>query len=190
MKWLQTIRIANHKLNIADIMTLLRIAGTMLLVFLCPLSTGFFFAYVCTGVTDVLDGWIARRTKTASDFGARLDSAADLWFYSVVLIRIFPVLWSTLPVDIWYAVMIVIIVRILAYLVAAIKYHRFASLHTYLNKLTGASVFLIPFLLVTPYSIVYCQITCIVAAAASLEELAVHLQRKTYRVGTKSIFQK
>ena len=56
MKWLQTIRIANHKLNIADIMTLLRIAGTLLLIFLCPLSTGFFFAYVCTGVTDVLDG--------------------------------------------------------------------------------------------------------------------------------------
>ena len=70
-----------HRLSIADMITLLRIAGTILLLFFPALSPAFFILYALTGLTDVLDGWIARRTKTASDFGARLDSVADLLFY-------------------------------------------------------------------------------------------------------------
>ena len=73
-------RKSDHKWNTADIVTLFRMAGTLLLVFLQPLSAGFFLVYSLTGVTDVLDGWIARKTKTASDFGARLDSIADLLY--------------------------------------------------------------------------------------------------------------
>ena len=75
---------------IADIITMSCMAGTILLAFLRPLSAGFFLVYTLTGLTDVLDGWIARMTKTASDFGAKLDSIADLLFYTVMLIRLFP----------------------------------------------------------------------------------------------------
>ena len=78
-----------HRLSIADMITLLRIAGTILLLFFPALSPAFFILYALTGLTDVLDGWIARRTKTASDFGARLDSVADLpVFYILLLIQI------------------------------------------------------------------------------------------------------
>ena len=41
--------------------------------------------YTFAGLTDVLDGWLARKTGRASEFGARLDSVADLLFYSVLL---------------------------------------------------------------------------------------------------------
>lgn len=140
-----------HHLNTADAVTFLRIVGTLLLAFLRPLSRGFFRVYALTGLTDVLDGWIARKTKTASDFGARLDSIADLLLYAVMLLRVFPVLWNTLPMDIWYAVAVILILRLSAYGIAAVKYRQFASLHTYLNKVTGGAVFLIPFLLVTEY---------------------------------------
>ena len=177
-----------HHLNTADAVTFLRIVGTLLLAFLRPLSRGFFRVYGLTGLTDVRDGWIARKTKTASDCGARLDSIADLLLYAVMLLRVFPVLWNTLPMDIWYAVAVILILRVSAYGVAAVKYRRFASLHTCLNKVTGGAVFLIPFLLVTEYVTVYCRITCIIAAAAALEELAIHLLRQTCHANTKSIF--
>lgn len=180
----------HHRLNIADIITLFRIMGTILLLALRPLTAGFFFLYALTGLTDVLDGWIARKTKTASDFGARLDSIADLLFYTVMLFRIFPSLWNTLPVNIWYAVTVICIVRILAYLIAAVKYRRFASLHTYMNKLTGMAVFLVPFFLVTEHAAIFCWGVCAVAAAASLEELAIHLRCGVYSPNVKSIFQK
>lgn len=179
-----------HRLNTADIITLFRIAGTILLVALQPLTAGFFFLYALTGLTDVLDGWIARKTKTASNFGARLDSIADLLFYAVMLFRIFPSLWNTLPGNIWYAVAGIAVVRILAYWIAAAKYRRFASLHTYMNKLTGLAVFLVPFLLVTAYAAISCWAVCVVAAAASLEELAIHLRSGGYCPNVKSIFQK
>lgn len=180
-------RFTKHKLNTADVFTFCRIAGTLLLVFLRPLSMDFFKIYALTGMTDVLDGWIARKTKTASDFGARLDSIADLLFYTVMLLRVFPILWTTIPANIWYAVAVILILRILAYGIAAMKYRRFASLHTYLNKVTGGAVFLIPFLLVTEYAAVYCWITCAIAAASTLEELLIHLSRQTYRTNTKFI---
>lgn len=169
----------NEKMNIANVITLFRIAGTVLLVILHPLSAGFFTIYTLTGLTDVLDGWIARKMNTVSDFGARLDSIADLLFYGAMLFRLFPVLWGTLPRDIWYAVAVIVIVRISSYLIAAVKYRQFASLHTYLNKLTGLMVFLIPFMLATVYATVYCRLTCVVAIVAALEELVIHLHRKS-----------
>ena len=179
-----------HKLNTADVITLIRIIGTILLAALKPLSPGFFLLYLLTGLTDALDGWIARKTKTASDFGARLDSIADLLFYAVMLLRVFPALWETLPGKIWYAVAGIAAVRICAYLLAAVKYHRFASLHTYLNKLTGMAVFLVPFMLVTPYAVWFCWGVCAVAAVSSLEELAMHIISQSYCPNAKSIFCK
>lgn len=165
-----------HRLTAADMITLLRMAGTMMLLVLRPFSSGFFFLYALTGLTDVLDGWIARKTKTASSFGAKLDSVADLLFYAVMLIRIFPALWNTLPGSIWYVVAGIVMIRLSAYLTAAVKYHRFAALHTYLNKFTGFAVFLVPFLLMTDCAVVFCWIVCAVAAASSLEELGIHLK--------------
>lgn len=184
----KTMKENGHRLSAADIITILRIAGTITLLTLKPLSAAFFFLYALTGLTDVLDGWIARKTKTASDFGAKLDSVADLLFYTVMMLRVFPVLWSTLPRTIWYAVALILILRIAAYLTAAIKYHRFASLHTYLNKATGAAVFLIPFALVTAYASGFCWAVCILAMTASAEELVMHLRSQTYCQNAKTIF--
>lgn len=181
---------SGHKWNIADSITLCRIVGTIVLVFLQPLSAAFFCLYALTGVTDVLDGWIARKTKTASDFGAKLDSVADLLFYTLMLLRVFPILWSTLPGIIWYAVAAIILIRLSAYLAAAVKYRRFASVHTYLNKLTGGMVFFVPFLLVTQFAEGFCWAVCAIGAAGSLEELVIHIRGKTYRPDVKSIFLK
>ena len=69
-----------HRLNAADIITLLRIFGTILLLILKPLSVKFFLVSALTGITDVLDGWVARRLKITDDFGAKIDSVADLLF--------------------------------------------------------------------------------------------------------------
>ncbi len=160
---MKKILISNHKLNTADVITMFRIAGTILLAFLRPLSAGFLSVYTLTGLTDVLDGWVARRTKTAGDFGAKLDSIADLLFFAVMLIRLFPVLLKVLSVQIWYAVAGILILRLIAYCVAAIKYRRFAPLHTWLNKLTGGAVFLLPYM--------------------------IHLSRESYDGNTKSILQ-
>ena len=144
-----------HKWNTADTVTSVRIIASLLLLFLPLRSARFIAVYTITGLTDALDGWLARKTGTASDFGARLDSVADRLFYGIVLFRLIPVLWQLLPVEIWYVVAAALLVRLAAYITAAVKYHQFASLHTWLNKLTGAAIFLLPYVLAVSTGIVY-----------------------------------
>ena len=169
-----------HKWNMADTITSARMVFSLFLLFMPPRFIGFFAVYTLAGLTDALDGWLARKTGTASEFGARLDSMADLLFYGVLLVRLFPVMRQALPVTIWYAVAVILIVRLAAYAVAAIRYHRFASLHTWLNKLTGGAVFLLPYVLAVSTGVVYSWAVCILAFAAALEELAIHVFRKEY----------
>ena len=155
-----------------------------------PFSAPFLWVYALTGLTDVLDGSNGRKTHRACEFGARLDSVADLLFYAVMLFRIFPFLWDRLPKFIWIVVAAAFLLRISAYTVAAVKYRWFASLHTYLNKFTGLTVFLIPFLFVTRYAVGYCFAVSFIAVFSSLEELVMHLQRKSYPGDKKFLFQK
>lgn len=178
-----------HQWNTADTVTSLRIAASFLLLFFPLHSGGFFAAYTVAGLSDVLDGRLARKNGTASEFGARLDSMADLLFYTIFIIRFLPVLWAALPVSIWYVVAVILIVRLSAYAVAAFRYHRFASLHTWLNKLTGGAIFLIPYMFVVTNGVVYSWIVCVIAFTASFEELEIHLRSKEYLADRKSIFQ-
>lgn len=172
----------------ANCITILRIIGTIILLFLKPLSIPFYIVYTLTGVTDVLDGFVARKTGTASETGARLDSAADILFYGVTLIKLLRRITSEMPKQIWWLVCIVLLIRLCTYLTAAVKYRRFASLHTYLNKVTGASVFLIPYFLTAPFAVAYCYTVCIIGGLSSLEELLIHLTAENYNSAKKSIF--
>ena len=132
---------------IPNMLSILRMLGTLALVFVQPVTLPFFVIYTLCGVSDVLDGWIARATDSTSELGSRLDSAADLMFYVVMMLRILPELVKRLPQGIWYWVGGILLLRAGLYLMVALRFHRFSAVHTYLNKLTGASVFLIPYFL-------------------------------------------
>ena len=162
-------------LTVPNLITFLRLVGTLGLLFLQPLSAEFFAVYILTGVTDVLDGWIARKTKSASKFGAKLDSVADLLFYSVMIVKLMPLLVQRLSVTLWCAIGATVLVRLSAYITAAIRFHRFPSLHTPLNKLSGAAVFALPFVLLTSIALPLCWCICGITAVASGQELVIHL---------------
>jgi len=171
-----------------NFITSLRIMGTFCLLFTKPFSTAFYIIFTLSGLSDLLDGFLARTLKVTSDLGAKLDSIADLIFYAVMLLRIFPVLLKRLPYSIWIAVSVVLIIRISAYIVAAFKYHRFASQHTWLNKASGLSVFLIPYIINLQFAVPVCFILCSIAGLASTEELLIHILNKEYRSEVRSLF--
>jgi len=175
------------KKQIPNMITSLRIVGTVCLIFLEPLLPAFFAVYTLAGLSDVLDGWIARSMKLVSELGTKLDSVADLSFYSVMFVKIMPVLWATLPRGIWIGVGSIVVVRLCAYFLAAIKYKRFASLHTYMNKVSGGAVFLIPYTMGTAAAVPYCAFVAVITGLASLEELLLHLTAKAYAPERKTI---
>ncbi|MBQ5555857.1 MAG: CDP-alcohol phosphatidyltransferase family protein, partial [Erysipelotrichaceae bacterium] len=47
--------------NLANIITFTRILGTLCLIFLTPLTLPFFVVYIWCGLSDVLDGFVARK---------------------------------------------------------------------------------------------------------------------------------
>ncbi|MGM9640882.1 MAG: CDP-alcohol phosphatidyltransferase family protein [Faecousia sp.] len=180
----------NLKYPIPNFITALRIVGTGFLLFIKPFSTSFYVVYALCGVSDVLDGAIARATGNTSAAGAMLDSVADLLFYGVMVIRILPMLWQRLPMGIWYAVGAVLLLRFASYSTAALRFHRFAALHTYMNKLTGAAVFALPCFILLPVCVPYCVGACVLAGIASAEELLIHALSSEYDANRKSIIRK
>ncbi len=174
-------------ITIPNLLTLLRIFGSLLILVMPTLSFEFLAIYTLSGITDALDGHIARKTKTTSELGARLDSIADLVFYFIMVCKLFTRLVKTLPQFVIIAAFSIFAVRLVTYITAAIKYHRFASMHTYLNKLTGILVFFIPYLVNTSIFTAFCLTVCTVALIASLEELFIHITNKQYSRDIKSI---
>lgn len=184
------------KTKIAEIVTVpncitaLRIVGTLFLLFLTPLSGVFYIVYTLCGLSDILDGWVARTTNSISELGSKLDSVADILFYTVSIVKMLPVLWRVLPIWVWYLVGGTLLLRAAAYIVAAIKFRRFASMHTNLNKVTSGGLFLVPYSILTPYTAAYCVIVVAIAALSSLQELILHLTRKEYHANTNGLFHR
>ena len=85
------------KKQMANILTGLRMIGSVLLVFLPTCSLVFYFVYLFCGFTDMIDGTVARMTNSASRFGEKLDTAADIVFVTAALIKFLP----NLPIPQW-----------------------------------------------------------------------------------------
>lgn len=186
----KTTELAKKNNPIPNIITFMRVIGTISLFFVCPMSGLFFIIYTLCGLSDTLDGTIARATGSTSELGAKLDSIADLLFYGVMFVKIFPQLMEILPVWLWVVGVSVLIIRVTSYVTAAIKYRRFASLHTYINKMAGLSVFLTPYFIKVGFGYVYCIVIGIVTGISSIEELLIHLSSKGYSPNRKSILIK
>ncbi len=176
--------------NVPNFITSLRILGTTVLLFIEPFTTGFYVLYTFCGLTDVLDGLIARKYNAVSELGSKLDSVADILYYAVMIIKILPVLIEILPMYVWYMLFGVIFTRVISYIIAAVRYKRLASHHTYMNKVSGLSAFLVPYFIKQSVGVTYCTLLGVIVSFATLEELLMHIIHKEYRADMKTLFCK
>ena len=96
--------------------------------------------YAIAGMTDMLDGFLARRWGVESKFGARLDSLADFVFVLAVGYKLFP--WLKLPTALWMMIGVIALVKVSNALSSYVVKHKIAFLHTKANKLTGFLLFI------------------------------------------------
>ncbi|MDF2935053.1 MAG: CDP-alcohol phosphatidyltransferase [Paenibacillaceae bacterium] len=172
----------------ANAITLSRI---VLLPFL-PLAYGdaglFCTLYLICGATDMVDGWIARKTGTHSQLGAKLDSAADLILFAAVLVwcwlRLGPDVLPFLP---W--IILTIAVRGLNLIIAAWKYRTFAILHTWGNKLTGGLLFVAPFMIAWG-RLGWLWPACILSVLSAAEELVLLLRSRSLDINERGLLFK
>ena len=156
------------KKHIANIITASRILLSVVLLLLPVLGTGFCITYLLCGVTDMIDGTIARKTGAISEFGARLDTVADFIFLSVSLVKFLPAV--SIPQWLWVWIAFVGVVKIGNLIAGFVRTKTLVFLHTVMNKITGFLLFLLPltFPVIDPkYSIIP---VCAVASIAAIQE--------------------
>lgn len=173
---------------IPNFITSLRIVGTASLLFIDPLTELFYIIYTLSGLSDLVDGFVARVTHTTSELGSKLDTVADLLLYAVMIIRVFPQLWERLAMWIWYVLAVALVIRVASYIYVAVRHHQLSAMHTYGNKITGLLAFLVPYFLLLSNATPPCGVVVIAAVLSSAEELIIHLVTKEYDPSHKSIF--
>lgn len=151
-----------------------------------PLSFWFLLVYAVAGITDLLDGFLARRFHVESSLGARLDSAADFMLCAVLIFVFLPYYRWPLWIVLWIAG--IGLLRMLAALVCFSRFHTVAFLHTCSNKLTGILLFLLPFLLWLFNLNTTGILLCSVASLSALEELLIQLTSTTLNLDRVSLF--
>lgn len=169
----------------ANLITFLRIPLAISMLCMAPFSTAFWIIYFICGITDMLDGLVARTLRQESANGAKLDSIADFVF--AVSVATFVIINIEIPTWLWLCTLGIAILRFISYGIGFYKYHTFASLHTYANKITGAFIYMAP--------IIYClcgltvtgMALCVVAFYSSVEELAITIKSKVLNRDCKSI---
>lgn len=170
----------------ANVITLIRIGLAISLLFIRKYNSLFLILYSICGFTDILDGYIARKTKTESNFGARLDTIADLLFFVVMFIIMFDIFFKDIVCIIF--IVIILLIRILSIIIVLKKYNKFAILHTYTNKLTGLLLFFIPYFMNFNNANMTVYIIGIIALLSSIEELTINIKSKKLDLNKKSIF--
>lgn len=156
------------------------LCGVLLLLF-PPFSKAFYILYLIGGLSDALDGWTARKLGIASDFGARLDTAADIVFFGSVLLILFCHITFPLWMIVW--VILIAVLRMLSLAIGFVNCHQLVSVHSMMNKASGFLLFLIPCCIEYYPSrpvVFLVVITCAVATAASLQE-CLHIIKKHLR---------
>ena len=152
----------------ANTITFFRIVAGIVLLF-CPVfSPAFTVFYIAAGLSDMLDGFVARKTDTVSILGARLDTIADFVLVVICLIKLIPVLRIPAWLYIWIG--IIAFIKVVNIISGFVVQKRFVAVHSVMNKATGALLFLLP-LTIPAVSLKYSAvIVCTTATLAAIQE--------------------
>lgn len=152
----------------ANIITGLRILCSIALLFCPALSISFYVLYIAAGITDMIDGTVARKTNTVSEFGSRLDTAADFIFVAASIIKLLPVLQMATWIYVWIAVIAVI--KGMNVVIGYVIHKKFVPVHSIMNKVVGFLLFILPLTLHFIEVRHSAAVVCAVATFAAIQE--------------------
>ena len=154
--------------TLANDITIIRILCSIALLF-CPVfSTAFYTLYITAGVSDMVDGWVARRTHTASELGAKLDTIADIVFVIVCLVKLLPIL--DIPVWLYIWIGVIALIKIINIISGFVVKKRFVAVHSTMNKISGLLLFILPLTIPSIYLKYTAVVVCFFATFAAIQE--------------------
>lgn len=171
---------------IPNCITSSRIVLAILLIFTKPFTKAFFWLYSMAALTDMVDGFLARKLDAVSKLGSILDSIGDLLLFTIMMIKMFPSLMEHLPKYCWVAIYSILALRILMYAYMGLFRHKFMSSHNLMNKATGLSIFFVPYCINTSFFVPYATAVCAIALIAALWDLKLIISDKGWKKNEKA----
>jgi len=173
--------------TIPNMLSLFRLFSVPILFVLAFLNLKWLFIILFTfsAITDKLDGMAARFLKQSSEFGARMDSLADEFFYDSTALWLF----IFVPELFFENIIIWVLIIALSLVLIALTYSKF-GVHTYLNQI-NAGLFLIFafYTFVFGYNVLYFYIAAAFIFVAKIENLLIYIKYKgNIPFETKSLF--
>lgn len=172
-------------------LTLYRLAAAPLLVFLVidGQLNWFKWLLLLSFITDAIDGLLARRYKTTSAFGARLDSIADDCTILAAIAGMYVqhslfFLYEIVPV------LILLLLYVAENVLAFRRYKRPTSFHTYLAKIAAVAqaAFLLTFFFF-PYPLYWLFYLMVGLTIADLaEEIILIIRLPEYQTDVKGLY--
>lgn len=138
-------------------------------------------------VSDILDGFIARRFNMQTEFGARLDSIADIGTYICAFTGMFYFHFGFIQEHV-FEFSLMMTMYIIPQVISLIKFRRSPSLHLYSNKITGyiQGIFIFTFFNFGNYP-PYFYFMIVFSSLAYLEELVCVLYLDELRSNVKTL---
>ena len=125
--------------QLPNIVTTVRIIGAVSLLHFDIWDVAFWVVYFACGLSDVLDGFLARKLRCESKTGAILDSLADLVFVACCCYKLIPVL--AFPKWLWIWGGVIVAIKVINQISALVMFKKFVFPHTIANKVTGVLLF-------------------------------------------------
>ncbi len=177
-------------LNIPNILSLYRIIIFPVLLFSLFMKYESLFVWlICISlITDILDGWIARRFNMQTEIGAKLDSIADVGTYIAAIIGVF-VFKSAEFQPYLFSFGLFIGLFVFSNLLSLIKFGRFPSLHLYSSKIGGyIQGFFFFTLFVFDFYTPFYWVMVIWGIASFIEHITIQLIIKKMRSNAKGLY--
>ena len=125
--------------HLPNAISALRFLGAVCLLFFGVESCAFWAIYFGCGLSDMADGYLARKLGCENKVGALLDSLADLVFVVCCCFKLIPAL--AFPKWLWIWGGVIVATKVINQISALVMYKRCIFPHTGANKVTGVLLF-------------------------------------------------
>lgn len=184
----EAITVDKNIYSIPNLLSLLRLALVPVLVVAACLNEDQLFLLllgICL-LSDMLDGYFARKLQQVTEFGARLDSWADMATYAMMILGL-NLIWPTIFDQQFLYLVAATLSYVLPVVVALVRFSSFPSYHTWGAKLAAVLIAPAFYLLVLYDEQTFFRLVIVFHVLVAMEEIVITMLLKKPKTNVASI---
>lgn len=167
-------RMSTKLLSIANVISFLRLGLVPVLVWLAASGEDLLFLWVlgiCL-ISDVLDGYLARKFNQTSELGAKLDSWGDALTYAAMILGLY-LLWPQIFSDQSIFLLLATLSFLVPLAVSAVKFGEYPSYHTVGAKISALLIAPAYYLLIIMGADIWFRVVILLYLLVAIEEVVI-----------------